>query len=198
MTPERDSRERIVEAARRQFLARDYDGATLRAIARAARVTTGSLYHHFTGKDELLVEVCLRGLRRLLARLRTAVVLGQGRPAAERLVTLFDAYAAFFMEEHGYYELIERLDRGREDGTISPALADRLDPVSGEVFEALHRVIREARPDLAEEAVHTKGLLLLALADGLLSCQRRGLLGRFGLSLGSLRARIPIARLLSD
>jgi AcrR family transcriptional regulator len=198
MPQERDSRERIVEAAHREFLSRSYEGATLRAIARAARVTTGSLYHHFAGKDELLVEVCMRGLRRLAQRLRTAVALGQGRPATERLVMMFDAYEAFYMEERGYYELIERLERAREDGSIGSALAGRVDDVSDAIFQSLFAVIREARPDLDDEAVRTKGLVLLALADGLLSCQRRGLLGRFGLSLGVLRARIPVDRLLSE
>jgi AcrR family transcriptional regulator len=194
----RDSRERIVEAARTEFLARSYDGATLRSIARAARVTTGSLYHHFGGKDELLVEVCARGLHRLVQRLRTAVTLSQGRPAGERLVMMFDAYAAFFLEEHGYYELIERLDRAREDAAIAPALTRRVDEGTAETLDILFDLIREARPELDEEAVRIKGLLLVALADGLLSCQRRGLLGRFGSSLGAVRSRIPISSLLSE
>lgn len=185
-----------MEAARREFLSRSYEGATLRSIAHAARVTTGSLYHHFSGKDELLVEVCVRGLRRLLQRLRTAVALGAGRTAAERLVVMFDAYEAFFMEERGYYELIERLERARADAAIPKPVTRRMDEVSAEIFEMIHGVIREARPDLDDEAVRTMGLLLLALADGLLSCQRRGLLEHFGLSLGQLRARVPVDRLL--
>lgn len=198
MVSEGDSRERIVEAARRQFLARDYEGATLRDIARAARVTTGALYHHFTGKDELLVEVCVRGLRRLLQRFRTAVELSRERPPAERLGIMFDAYEAFFIEERGYYELIERLERAREDRTIPSGFTRRVDDVSAETFAILCALIREGRPDLDDEAVRAKGLMLLALADGLLSCQRRGLLDRFGMSLGLLRARIPLARLLGD
>jgi AcrR family transcriptional regulator len=195
---ERDSRDRILEAARQEFLIRSYAGATLRAIARAARVTTGALYHHFTGKDELLVEVCVRGVQRLLQRFRTAVELGQGRPAGERLVMMFDAYASFFVEERGYYELMEHLDRAREDGDISADLVRRVDAASTELFETLFALIHEARPDLAAPAVRAKGLLLVALADGLLSCQRRGLLGRFDTPLGTLRAHIPVERLLAE
>ena len=198
MTVERDSRDRILEAARREFLVRSYAGATLRAIARAARVTTGALYHHYASKDELLVEVCLRGLQRLVQRYRTAVELGQGRPAGERLVMMFDAYAAFFVEERGYYELMEHLDRAREDGAISAQLASRVDAGSAELFATLFALIHEARPDLAPAAVRAKGLLLVALADGLLSCQRRGLLGRFDTHLGALRAHLPVERLLAD
>ncbi|HEY3355402.1 MAG TPA: TetR/AcrR family transcriptional regulator [Polyangia bacterium] len=196
MATEHDRRERILEAAREDFLAHSYDGATLRAIAAAAQVTTGSLYHHFAGKDELFVEVCLEGMRRLVQRFRTAVELSQGRPLPERLVMLFDAYAAFFVEERGYYELIERLDRSREELAITPALGRRVDAVGNEIFATLFGLIREASPRLDDEAVRVKALTLLAVAEGLFSCQRRGLLGRFGLSLGTFRSRLPVDSLL--
>jgi AcrR family transcriptional regulator len=197
MPSEHDRRQRILEAARDEFLALSYDGATLRAIARAAHVTTGSLYHHFTGKDELFVEVCVEGMRRLVRRFRTAIALSQGRPLRDRIVMLFDAYAAFFVEERGYYELIERLDRSRDALAISPALARRVDSVAGEMFETLFGLIREARPRLDAEAVRVKALTLLAVAEGLFSCERRGLLGRFGLSLGAFRARLPVDSFLN-
>jgi len=193
-----DSRQRILETARAQFLARSYDGATLRAIARAARVTTGSLYHHFAGKDELFVEVCVEGMRRLLLRFQTAVALSEGRPLEERLVALFDAYAAFFVEERGYYELIERLERSREELAIKAALSQRVEAISGEILEALFALIGRERSELPPDEVRLKGLTLLALAEGLFSCERRGLLGRFGLSLGAFRSRVPLERLLAE
>jgi AcrR family transcriptional regulator len=190
------SRERILETARAHFLARSYDGATLRAIARAARVTTGSLYHHFSGKDELFVEVCVEGMRRLLRRFQTAVELSEGRPLEERLVALFDAYAAFFVEERGYYQLIERLERSREELAIKSELAQRLDEVTDQILEALFALIGRERRGLAPKEVRLRGLMLLALAEGLFSCEQRGLLSRFGLSLGAFRSRLPVRRLL--
>jgi AcrR family transcriptional regulator len=190
------SRERILETARAHFLARSYDGATLRAIARAARVTTGSLYHHFSGKDELFVEVCVEGMRKLLRRFQTAAELSDGRPLEERLVALFDAYAAFFVEERGYYQLIERLERSREELCIKPELARRLDEVTNQILEALFELISRERRGLAPKEVRLRGLMLLALAEGLFACEQRGLLSRFGLSLGAFRSRLPVARLL--
>ncbi len=189
------TRQRILETARAHFLARSYDGATLREIARAARVTTGSLYHHFSGKDELFVEVCVEGMRKLLRRFQTAVELSEGRPLPERLVALFDAYAAFFVDERGYYQLIERLQRQREELAIDRELAARVDAVTGEILESLFALIQRASSLKAKEA-RLKGLMLLALAEGLFSCEQRGLLARFGLSLGAFRSRLPIERLL--
>ncbi len=52
------TRERILEAARHEFGAAGYDRATTRAIARRAGVAEGTLYRHFTGKQELLT-ACL-------------------------------------------------------------------------------------------------------------------------------------------
>jgi AcrR family transcriptional regulator len=198
MSGERDSRARILEAARDEFLANSYDGATLRTIAQAAQVTTGSLYHHFSGKDELFVEVCVEGMRRLGQRFRTAVELSHGRPLAERLIMLFDAYAAFFVEERGYYELIERLQRSREALAITPTLSRRVETVGDEMLEALFGLIHEARPKLDGAAVRVKALALIAVAEGLFSCERRGLLGRYGLSLGTFRASLPVDALVRE
>ncbi len=52
------TREAIMEAARHEFGANGYDRATTRAIARRAGVAEGTLYRHFSGKQELLT-ACL-------------------------------------------------------------------------------------------------------------------------------------------
>lgn len=53
MSEEHKSRERILEAARREFAGKGFSGASLRTIAGDAGVTTGSLYWHFRNKEEL-------------------------------------------------------------------------------------------------------------------------------------------------
>jgi AcrR family transcriptional regulator len=50
-----DTRGRILEAAREQFAAVGYDGASLRSIARAAGVDAALVHHYFEGKPELFV-----------------------------------------------------------------------------------------------------------------------------------------------
>lgn len=194
-----DSRKRILEVAREHFLRGSYEGATLREISQAAQVTTGSLYHHFSGKDELFVEVCVEGMRNLLRRLRTAAQLSEGRPVTERLIGIFDAYAAFFIEERGYYELIERLETGRDKLAISAELTKRVESVLAEILEELSGIMRQERPGLAKGEAQRNTLFLVALAEGLFACERRGLLKRFGLTLGSFRstAILPIERLLA-
>jgi AcrR family transcriptional regulator len=54
------TRAAIVEAALRLFRENGYEAATMRAIARAAGVSTGNAYYYFGSKDELIQEFYLR------------------------------------------------------------------------------------------------------------------------------------------
>jgi AcrR family transcriptional regulator len=51
------TRERILAGARASFVSRGYDQTTMKDIAAAADMTAGALYHHFTSKQQLFVEV---------------------------------------------------------------------------------------------------------------------------------------------
>jgi AcrR family transcriptional regulator len=48
-----DTRRAILDAARAEFAARGYEGATLRGIARAAGVDPRLVHHYFDGKNDL-------------------------------------------------------------------------------------------------------------------------------------------------
>lgn len=45
--------QRIVESAKAEFLSKSFLNANLKTIAENAKVTTGALYRHFEGKDQL-------------------------------------------------------------------------------------------------------------------------------------------------
>ena len=47
------TRRRILESAKNEFLSKSFLNANLKTIAENAKVTTGALYRHFKGKDEL-------------------------------------------------------------------------------------------------------------------------------------------------
>ena len=44
------TRERILKSVRQEFMKHGYQGANMRRIAEAAKVTTGATYNHFTNK----------------------------------------------------------------------------------------------------------------------------------------------------
>lgn len=62
-------RDRILRAAARLFREKGYKGTTVREIADAVGLLSGSLFHHFASKEEILLEimreaflsVCIRG-----------------------------------------------------------------------------------------------------------------------------------------
>ena len=78
--------DRVVDVAVQVFLERGYDRASMGDIARAAGLGKSSLYHHVTGKEELLE----RGLRRALDALFAALKepAASTGPAVDRLRTM--------------------------------------------------------------------------------------------------------------
>lgn len=59
----RQTRERLLEAARRLFEERGYEGASIAAIAEEAGVSAESVYAHFGNKRTLLGELVRRAVR---------------------------------------------------------------------------------------------------------------------------------------
>lgn len=55
--PASDTRERLVEAARDLFLAQGYQATGIAQVLRQAAANSGSLYHYFPTKEDLLVAV---------------------------------------------------------------------------------------------------------------------------------------------
>jgi len=52
-----DRRRQILDAALRMFASKGYAGATVRDIARAARVAEGTIYNYFKNKEDVLVHI---------------------------------------------------------------------------------------------------------------------------------------------
>lgn len=53
--PKEKRMEAIIEAAVGIFLEKGFEGTSMEAIAKRAGLTKGGLYHHFKGKDEILM-----------------------------------------------------------------------------------------------------------------------------------------------
>jgi len=73
----------LVRAAAQLFREKGFEGTTIRDIAGAVGMRSGSPFYHFANKHELLMAVMEEGLRLGLERTR-AVVDGAGLAASER------------------------------------------------------------------------------------------------------------------
>jgi AcrR family transcriptional regulator len=83
MTESHDRRELILRSAAEMFARKGIGATTVREIADAVGVLSGSLYHHFDSKDAIVDEILRRYLDTI--RARYAGVLASGKGAAECL-----------------------------------------------------------------------------------------------------------------
>lgn len=87
------TRAKILDAARRQFGERGYDGATLRAIARTARVDPRLITHFFGSKKKVFVAAMELPVdpSRFVAAVTAPGIDGLGERLAQRWVLLWDS-----------------------------------------------------------------------------------------------------------
>ena len=151
------ARARLMEHALRLFGAQGYGATSVGAIARAAGVSHGLLYHYFSGKTDLLRAIFEESLQDVRA--------SWGRADAEpdprkRLPVLLRAVADIIRERRLFWALSYGVRMQRE---VLDALGPDVVRWSGEIAGTLERYLREAGwPDPRHEAA-----LLFAQIDGL-------------------------------
>ena len=67
------SRARILDAAAALFRDQGYAAVSLRAIAAAAGMQSGSVYYHFGSKEEIVTEVLNLGIERVHDQVSTTI-----------------------------------------------------------------------------------------------------------------------------
>ncbi|NEN87427.1 MAG: TetR/AcrR family transcriptional regulator [Okeania sp. SIO3H1] len=70
-TSEIQTRTKILQAAQKLFAKYGYDGTTIRDLAKKAGVAEGTLFHHFTNKKAILIELATQGWVEILTDLLT-------------------------------------------------------------------------------------------------------------------------------
>ena len=128
---------KILEAAEQIVVRGGHEALNMRDLARRVGVTATAIYHYFSGKAELLLQLKLRAVERLNRRIRS---LPQGLDPMERLHALGRQYLAFAQENPNLYRLVFEAPVG---GT---ALAES----EQSVLYFTYRVARRALEELAE------------------------------------------------
>lgn len=114
-----DRRQVILDAAARRFAEFGFEATTVRQIADDVNILSGSLYHHFATKEEMLAEV-VRGAV-LDQRERALRIAGSSHDAETKFVTLIreeltalaeriEAYAIIFNERKFFRRSPDFLD----------------------------------------------------------------------------------------
>ncbi|MBV1865479.1 MAG: TetR family transcriptional regulator [Rhodobacteraceae bacterium] len=130
------TRAAIILAAARHFRYEGYTATTMRKIAELAEMEAGSIYYHFSSKEEILDEVLDLGLRRLFDEARHVLV-----EAAKQNLTFQQTFAAM-VDTHLVF-LLEESDFTSANIRNFPTLPKEL--------RRSHRPLRQAYSDLWNE-----------------------------------------------
>ncbi|WP_328540153.1 TetR/AcrR family transcriptional regulator [Streptomyces sp. NBC_00344] len=103
-------RERLLEAARSLLAEGGYAAASISALAARAGVATGSVYNHFTSKQELLAAVFRHTAGHELHAVRDAVHRETGAGAQLRALVEVFSYRALKSQRTAWALLAERVD----------------------------------------------------------------------------------------
>ena len=106
---------KIIEAAVGAIAARGYHGTSIRDIAAIAKVSSGSIYHHFGSKHGLLVTIINRGGAALLEATEQALFDAPNEPGEQ-----LKAVVGVHVRRHAEYSM-ESLIGNSELRSLSPS-----------------------------------------------------------------------------
>lgn len=114
---ENNTRETIMQAARRMFTKDGYDAVSLRAIAREAGVDPALIHHYFQGKSDLYIAVSSTvqgpGPTDLMTRLITGTREQLGRRTIETFFMMWETDAVKGRFRHMWRETVSTQDGTR-------------------------------------------------------------------------------------
>jgi TetR/AcrR family transcriptional regulator, transcriptional repressor for nem operon len=153
----RDTREKILESARRLFNRNGYSGVSIEEIMSDAGLTHGGFYRHFTGKDELYAAA----VRQFLCKKASAAWQKRREPSAvtkPRAQRIVDAYFSreHFDDRDGCCPLL---------GTASD-VQRRGEVVQVAYQEVVEQLIKIFEDHLNGPQAHKRALALVALCVG--------------------------------
>lgn len=190
MTEPQDRRALIVSTAASMFARKGIRSTTVREIGDAVGVLSGSLYHYFSSKDEIVQEILMGFLDAIRARYDEVLVPGHGSRELLRKIVLAslqvtreqpDAAVLYqnelrYMRESAQYAgvlaaagdvqraWLDIIERGIADGSFR----DDIDP------RTFHRLIRDAvwlsgrgqQPDARYSTEHLADAITSIFLDG--------------------------------
>ncbi len=109
-----ETRGKILDAARRMFVLKGYEGTTMRAIAAKIGYTPTAIYHHFKDKDALVAELAGLDFRALAQALQQTGTVGD---PLERLEKVGAAYVEFGLTHPMQYQFLFMTRRPKGSGS---------------------------------------------------------------------------------
>jgi AcrR family transcriptional regulator len=161
--PREITREAVLNAAEAHFRKNGFQAASLDAIAKSAHLTKGAVYSSFRGKDELMLAVLERQVRRNIVRYRTE----SGSPGGKVTIDSISAFLAERAIEDAPWStcFAEFALHASRRPRIAKALATMRGKLRDEIVEMLRPLVDEGRAGAAR--LDIAATVFVALANGL-------------------------------
>jgi TetR/AcrR family transcriptional regulator, transcriptional repressor for nem operon len=185
--PKSDTRERLVRAARRLFLEKGYHATSVAEILREAGANSGSLYHFFPGKQDLLIAVLesyLEGIRPMLLEPAWEGV----EDPVERIFALLRRYRGLLEETEFFYGCpigSLALELHEPDPAVRERLAANFDAWKRAVTECLSDAGDRLPPQVDREKLAV--LILTVMEGGVMQARTHRSLAPFDAGVELLR-----------
>jgi len=144
----RDKLNRIKNAARKLFVSKGFDDATLREIAARAGVGLGTVFLYAANKRDLLFLIANEGLEEAIAAGRAA--LQPDAPLLDNLLAVFRHQYAFFARQPILSRLVLREMTFYESGAQARAFQATRDALIALIGGAVTQAMRQRRIAAAE------------------------------------------------
>jgi AcrR family transcriptional regulator len=159
-------RRRVLDAARREFAARGFDGVSLDQIAAAAGFSKGAVYSNFSDKSDLFLALMDESVSARLSAARSAGAAGPGqhdkelaRRVGDRLIEQFAA-----ADDDWQLLLLEFWMRALRDPSMRAPFVEYRRRFRQAIAEEFERLFPGGDPELASIDIATT---ILALIHGL-------------------------------
>ncbi|WP_340160924.1 TetR/AcrR family transcriptional regulator [uncultured Hoeflea sp.] len=135
--PTKDAvQERIVEAVIDTVAAQGIGATSMAAVARAAKVSAGTLYLHFASKEEMLQSVYLK----LKLAFHADLMKAASGDARQAIAGMWRALLAFQQDQPNGFLFLEYAGAAQ---VLTPEQKARVAPLQGEVNAVIQRAIDE-------------------------------------------------------
>jgi AcrR family transcriptional regulator len=140
---ERDFRRRerdILQAALRLFDRDDWQLVTIERIAQEAEIGKGTVYLHFSSKEDICGRLALDFARPLLARLRA---IEPGVPVVRKLAQAIRIFFDAHRSGHRYHRVVSYCEQGDFRRRIGEGNRAELARVDEEIAALIHAILQE-------------------------------------------------------
>jgi AcrR family transcriptional regulator len=188
----RDTRAKIIEAAMELFWAKGYGSTSIADILSRTQLNSGSLYHFFPGKQDLLLAVLEAYRDGIEEMLLAPAWAGEGDPV-ERVFKLLDLYRGLILQTECTY--------GCPIGSLAlelheadPAVRERLAQNFDNWVAAVRRCYEEAgdRFPAGTDFQSLSEFTLTIMEGGVMQARTHRDVGYFDRNVAQLRAHIDL------